>query len=946
MKITFNPSTVAALTTPPNNKDITFDLRGRNIFARGVKFCGTDTNTWRDIKINNVSIGSNILDLRNGSNTTLTNTNGVVTINSTWRPVVDNLTSDSTTSSLSANQGRVLAGLINSKSDSDHNHDDRYVKRSGDTMLSALNFANDTWNRVGDDVAIGNHNVAGCLGIKGLNAGPGLAFYNSSNTLLSKLVGTANQFQRVSGNNVFNILDTSSTYVSNGKGVINGTTITQVDNATNSTNSTNARKLVNWYSARPTSLNTQFGDGSLRIFYATSATTEGKCPDDATVLHLAWDNNGGFDAQLALAHENNNKIYFRSQRDGTWQPWKTLAYLSSNVASASKLQTSRLLWGQPFDGTGDVRGFMKDVTGLIYGNKIGDDWSDGNNTHPWYGIDYRHCADSNETGKAYTSISSYFGLYFKTGGYRFIFDGGNVGIGTNSPAYKLDVVGDIYTTTGFKKNGSSDSYVLLGGGGHKTISSLSVNYANSAGNADTVDGYHANGLLTALSNSDNGISITVGGTTKSISNISVNYASTADSAHKLNKWFDSRVADLNQQFGDGSLRIFHATSSTTANKCPSDATVLHLAWDNNEGWDSQLAVGQSQNKLYFRGQNNYKWNPWQTVLHDGNSSISGNTIKINNTSLTVANSNHNHDNVYLKLAGGTMQDQSRIGVNGNLYIGDADNRGWLYFQDIASQDGTDYWTISTNGSAEFEDIITRSDVSVGGQIYRRGINSSWNKGRDNALLRDTSAIGYHPLWSLKTTNGSWDFGEYNSSGWNNIPVLSYITDSNYNSGNNISTYQIKFPLASGTVALTSDIPNPTNYYWADVKISSSPSTTTFPTFQNLATTNKILRRHRNQFFTQPFFAAYGQINLSTLTFEGNVACTVTKIANNHFKISFDIQDDIYRYLIFLTPIYASGYVGVKYYNSDGRTLDYDLYPSSTSINTVDVMLINFRDYVK
>lgn len=113
---------------------------------------------------------------------------------------------------------------------------------------------------------------------------------------------------------------------------------------------------------------------------------------------------------------------------------------------------------------------------------------------------------------------------------------------------------------GFKKDNSSDSYVLLGGGGHKAISSLSVNYASSAGsassvawsnvsgrptkvsqftndngyitssgscayatsagNADKVDGVHANGLLTALSNSDKGISITVGGTTKSISNIS------------------------------------------------------------------------------------------------------------------------------------------------------------------------------------------------------------------------------------------------------------------------------------------------------------------------------------------------------------------------------------------------------------------------------------------
>ena len=141
MKIAFNPSTVAALTTPPNNKDITFDLRGRNIFARGVKFYGTDTNTWRDIKINNVSIGSNILDLRNGSNTTLTNINGVVTINSTWRPVVDNLTSDSTTSSLSAKQGKVLKALIDGKSNSDHNHDGRYVRYYAVTTLNCNNLA-------------------------------------------------------------------------------------------------------------------------------------------------------------------------------------------------------------------------------------------------------------------------------------------------------------------------------------------------------------------------------------------------------------------------------------------------------------------------------------------------------------------------------------------------------------------------------------------------------------------------------------------------------------------------------------------------------------------------------------------------------------------------------------------------------------------------------------
>ena len=72
------------------------------------------------------------------------------------------------------------------------------------------------------------------------------------------------------------------------------------------------------------------------------------------------------------------------------------------------------------------------------------------------------------------------------GTVRFaINNSGNVGIGIDSASYKLHVAGDIYTTTGFKKNGSSDSYVLLGGGGHKLESSLNV------ANADTVDNLHA-----------------------------------------------------------------------------------------------------------------------------------------------------------------------------------------------------------------------------------------------------------------------------------------------------------------------------------------------------------------------------------------------------------------------------------------------------------------------
>lgn len=94
-----------------------------------------------------------------------------------------------------------------------------------------------------------------------------------------------------------------------------------------------------------------------------------------------------------------------------------------------------------------------------------------------------------------------------------------------------------------------------------------------------------------------------------------------------------------------------------------------------------------------------------------------------------------------------------------------------------------------------------------GQITKDGQSVAWVNGRSGAILRETSTDGYHTLWSLKTTNGSWDFGEYSTSGYYDIPLLTYITDTNFNAGTNSSTYQIKFPLDSGTVALTKNVPS-------------------------------------------------------------------------------------------------------------------------------------------
>ena len=90
-----------------------------------------------------------------------------------------------------------------------------------------------------------------------------------------------------------------------------------------------------------------------------------------------------------------------------------------------------------------------------------------------------------------------------------------------------------YNTNSSAETIANDITVPRATGTLALTSQIPTTLPANGGNSDTVDGYHASGLLTALSNSNKGISITVGGTTKSVSNISVNYASSAGNADTL-----------------------------------------------------------------------------------------------------------------------------------------------------------------------------------------------------------------------------------------------------------------------------------------------------------------------------------------------------------------------------------------------------------------------------
>lgn len=116
---------------------------------------------------------------------------------------------------------------------------------------------------------------------------------------------------------------------------------------------------------------------------------------------------------------------------------------SQSVASATKLQTARTIWGQSFDGT-------RNVDGVLQIGGSGDNYfkTQLSSNSLLVGLD----ASGNPTDFV-------IGWRNKTDRSVVITSSGNIGIGTNNPQYKLDVRGVIYSNTGI----FSDGYVSAKG---------------------------------------------------------------------------------------------------------------------------------------------------------------------------------------------------------------------------------------------------------------------------------------------------------------------------------------------------------------------------------------------------------------------------------------------------------------------------------------------------
>ena len=129
--------------------------------------------------------------------------------------------------------------------------------------------------------------------------------------------------------------------------------------------------------------------------------------------------------------------YYQGINTGDMTYIGAIAFTSSNVASATKLQTTRTIWGQSFDGTGNVNGNMTGVGIVNSFLNIKQDNSSVSHlflTNPTSNVDYGHIYVSN-----YDNSRNDRPLVLQNG-Y------GNVGIGIINPSYKLDVNGITQST--------------------------------------------------------------------------------------------------------------------------------------------------------------------------------------------------------------------------------------------------------------------------------------------------------------------------------------------------------------------------------------------------------------------------------------------------------------------------------------------------------------------
>lgn len=458
-----------------------------------------------------------------------------------------------------------------------------------------------------------------------------------------------------------------------------------------------------------------------------------------------------------------------------------LAYLHDNVASATKLQTPRTIWGQSFDGTGNVSGSLSEVGNIHF--KVDDSYDIG--------------SDAAASRYIYTHwLGARSGRKLELGANNSGFGQGlcidtnlNVGISTNTPAYKLHVVGNIYASSSIRTAAQNQAIILSNDASPAWISALEGQVIFNTGKAI--------------------------------------------------------------RFGE-------------------------TAWD---------------------------WNQWAGLKY----THSNKTIYLGIADDSAFNANSAQSDGTLRLAGiKTISPDAgaRITTNGNgsLYLGNANNNGWVYTQDICSQTNSSLWSIRQDGNAYFKNIYSgaatiNGNLSVNGLISNKGIlpaNYEFNnKGTSCYVSADALCSGITAITdSIQVNQVTVQYSNDSGNSWTNYSMNNDAKFNLYASNAGLTQVYLGYNVITGNndaeklaqvkkneLMVTFEISNNcySQVYFASVDISNGIDT--ICTVECLNNSGAVVRTYTKH------VTGWNQVNYINIS-EGNAGYGLGRDDNRYIRFRF------------------------------------------------------------